>query len=77
MRNVEFWHKTLDEMKTMDSCGMYPPRITLEIKCSSALAMHKTTKAIFNLNNFESHEVLLTTESKFSTTSNNNYYYHH
>ncbi len=63
MRDVEFWDKTVDEMKTMDSCGMYPPRITLEI-CPSALAMHK---AIFNFNNFEPHESLLTTESKFST----------
>ncbi len=59
MENVEYWDKSEEELRTMDSHGMYPPRIKLEVYPT---AKHKTTKAIFNFNVFEPHEALLTTE---------------
>ncbi len=59
MENVDYWDKSEEEMRTMDSHGMYPPRIKLEVEPT---AKHKTTKAIFNFNIFKPYEALLTTE---------------
>ena len=53
---MEYWDKSVEQMMTMDSYDMYPPRITLEI-CPSIIS--KNTKAIFNFNVFEPHEALL------------------
>ncbi len=59
MENIEYWDKSEEEMRTMDSYGMYPPRIKLEVYPT---AEHKTTKAIFNFNVLEPYEAVLTTE---------------
>ncbi len=61
---MEFWDKSEEQMRKMDSHGMYPPRITLEVYPTAPL---KTTKAIFNFNIFGPHEVFLTTvEGEFN-----------
>ncbi len=66
MEEVEFWDKSEEDMKTMDSCGMYPPRIKLEVYPT---AKHKITRAIFTFNVFEPYEALLITEE--GNTHNN------
>ena len=57
-KEVEYWDKSEEDMKTMDSHGMYPPRIKLEVYPT---AKHETTIAIFKFNVFEPHEALLIT----------------
>ncbi len=65
IKNVEYWDKSEEEMKTMDSHGMYPPRITLETYPSFK---YQATKAIFDFNILEPHQAILTAkEGKFST----------
>ncbi len=50
MNDVDYWGKDEGEMRFMDSIGMYPPRITLEIVPK---AEHQDIEAIFNFNIFE------------------------
>ncbi len=65
LKNVEYWDKSEEEMKAMDSYGMYPPRIKLETYPS---VKYQVTEAIFNFNIFEQLKTILTTEEgKFST----------
>ncbi len=59
MEEVEYLDRSEEEMRTMDSGGMYPPRIKLNVYPT---AEHKTTKAIFTFNVFKPYEAILITE---------------
>ncbi len=63
MEEVECWDKSEEDMKTMDSYGMYPPRIKLEVHPN---AKHKK-EAIFKFNVFDPYEAVLITEEGIIT----------